>query len=273
MAGFHYYGFQIIDISDPTSPQLVGFFGSYYMDVVVSGNYAYIAGSDQGLRVIDISNPSAPFEAGAYDSCHWVTGVAVTGSSALIADFERGLRIINVSNPTMPMQISHYFAAGRAEDVVFRGDYAYLAAGNGGMKVINVSNPAHPRPVATCYPVPTALPVYLCIALSGNYTYVGNLQQGMGIIDITNPNAPMAMGYCPIGYTCYTTQDVAVSGNYAYAVWWVEDRDQFGGLKVVDVSDPFNPFIAGSLDMPDYAMGVAVRDTLVYGSCLEDFSF
>jgi hypothetical protein len=157
------------------------------------------------------------------------------------------------------------FAANyiKAKDVVFSGDYAYLAAAGGGMMVVNISDPTQPWAVAHCYVFPTAWPNYGCIALSDSYAYVGDWEQGMGIINISDPNAPIAMGYCQV-QICYVTSDIAVRGNYAYAVWWTEDRDQYFGLKVIDISNPSNPTGVGFLYMPDYAMGVAVRDTLVY---------
>ena len=157
------------------------------------------------------------------------------------------------------------FAANyiKAKDVVFSGDYAYLAAAGGGMMVVNISDPTQPWAVAHCYVFPTAWPNYGCIALSDSYAYVGDWEQGMGIINISDPNAPIAMGYCQV-QICYVTSDIAVRGNYAYAVWWTEDRDQYFGLKVIDISNPSNPTGVGFLYMPDYAMGVAVRDTLAY---------
>ena len=37
-------------------------------DVVVSGNYAYVANGEDGLQVIDVRNPAAPVRVGGYDT-------------------------------------------------------------------------------------------------------------------------------------------------------------------------------------------------------------
>ena len=56
------------------------------LGVAVSGNYAYVADDESGLRVIDITNPSSPFEAGYYDTPGYASGVAVAGNYAYVAD-------------------------------------------------------------------------------------------------------------------------------------------------------------------------------------------
>ena len=66
VAGFSPDSLAIIDISNPSSPTLVGgVTNSTYMDsatsVYVSGKYAYVAGYySDSLAIIDISNPSSP---------------------------------------------------------------------------------------------------------------------------------------------------------------------------------------------------------------------
>jgi hypothetical protein len=51
---------------------------------------------------------------------------------------------------------------------------------------------------------------------------------------------------------------VAVSGGYAYVA------DAYGGLRVIDVSDPTTPVEVGALGTPEAATGLAVSGDLVY---------
>jgi hypothetical protein len=53
-----------------------------------------------------------------------------------------------------------------------------------------------------------------------------------------------SIGFADIVY------DVALSGNYAYLA------NNTMGLRVIDVSDPYNPVSVGWLDTPGYAMAV-----------------
>ncbi len=63
-------GLQVIDISDPANPTLVGTYDTpgYARGVAVSGDHAFVADGDSGLQVIDISDPANPTLVGTYDT-------------------------------------------------------------------------------------------------------------------------------------------------------------------------------------------------------------
>ena len=96
-------------------------------DVVVSGNYAYVADGGYGLRIINISNPLSPQQVGFYDSPGYAYGAAVSGNYAYVADWFRGLRIINISNPAALLEVGFYDTPGSAYGVAVSGNYAYVA--------------------------------------------------------------------------------------------------------------------------------------------------
>ncbi|MDO9027212.1 MAG: hypothetical protein Q7U87_04955, partial [bacterium] len=58
--------------------------------VAVSGNYAYVADGDSGLRIINISNPASPTETSCYDTPGCAYAVAVSGNYAYVADGDSG---------------------------------------------------------------------------------------------------------------------------------------------------------------------------------------
>ena len=80
-------------VSLPSAPVQVGYLfpSSRAHKVVVSGDYAYVAGWSAGLRVIDVSVPSAPGLVGFYDTPGHAFDVAVVGEHAFIADHFEGL--------------------------------------------------------------------------------------------------------------------------------------------------------------------------------------
>ena len=56
-------GVQVVDISDPANPRLVGGNSAAVAnDLVISGNHVFMAGYDEGLQVFDLalSTPPAP---------------------------------------------------------------------------------------------------------------------------------------------------------------------------------------------------------------------
>src|SRR4051794_40345987 len=74
----------------------------------VSGSCAYVADGNSGLQVIDVSNPASPQRVGGYDTSGTAYGVTVSGNCAYVADFDSGLRVIDVSDPAHPQQVGSY---------------------------------------------------------------------------------------------------------------------------------------------------------------------
>jgi hypothetical protein len=79
---------RILDITDPTNPVEIGYWDApcWAQNVVVAGNYVYVADSEEGLRVIDVSYPALPVEVGYYNTPGSASGVAVAESYAYVAD-------------------------------------------------------------------------------------------------------------------------------------------------------------------------------------------
>ncbi len=78
-------------------PELVGRwpYGPAY-GVAVSGDFAYVADGDGGLRVIDVSTVSDPVEAGFFDTPGLAWGVAASGGYIHVADYDAGVEIFQV---------------------------------------------------------------------------------------------------------------------------------------------------------------------------------
>lgn len=123
------YGLQIVDISDPTHPVLVGWTttpGNAW-GLAVQGNYVYMVENYAGLRVIDVSNPDAPVQVGFCALPGEAFGVDLEDNLAYVADaYNGGLRIVNISDPTAPVEVGWYDTPGCAHDVVVNGSLAYM---------------------------------------------------------------------------------------------------------------------------------------------------
>ncbi|RIL09192.1 hypothetical protein DCC79_11765 [bacterium] len=100
--------------------------------VHVSGDTAYVADGDGGLRVIDVSNPYAPREMGWLNTPGNATGVHVSGSTAYVADWDAGLQVIDVSSSDAPREMGWLDTTGNARGVHVSGSTAYRRARWGG---------------------------------------------------------------------------------------------------------------------------------------------
>lgn len=211
-----------LDISDPSSPTLVGQTSplpDFVRGVYVSGDYAYVANEESGLCIVDVSNPATPEDVGAYDTPGWAKEVTVADGYAYIADDLHGLQVIDVSDPTNPSWVSSYTIQHRVNGVAVSGNYAYVAGGpnwNGSQ-------------------------------------YVGD---GLHVLDISNPEDLWEVGFFPASYSA---EHVVVAGNLAYITESLSENGQMigGGLRVLDISNPAAPTAIGFYDTsddPEYSM-------------------
>ena len=207
----------------------------------MSGNYAYVADLDHGLRIINISNPANPFEAGFFNPSglgDWAYTVKVAGSYVYVGGSD-GLRSINVSNPAQPTLADFFEILGGSsyKGVALAGNYAYVADGNL-LRIININNPANLYQAGFYDPPGSEYPY--TVFISGSYAYLGVGDSGVRLVNVTNPASPSGAG---IDNTPGYAWELAASGNYAYVA------DGQDGLRIINVTDKLNPSLAGFYDV------------------------
>jgi len=225
-------------VGTPSNPFEVGHYDTpgWASDVYVSGDYAYVADENSGLRIIDISDSSNPSEEGFYDTPGQAVGVYVSGDYAYVADRDSGLRILDINNPSNPFEAGFYDTHGDAHGVYVYNQYAYVADGNSGLGIIDVSNLSSIFEVNYYDTDGIARGVYV----SGDNAYIADYWSGLRIINIYDPLSLSEVGY-------YDTPGwaigVYVSGDYAYVA------DSASGLWVfeyIDLIPPNQPPVANA---------------------------
>lgn len=112
----------IVSAATPTSPTLIGSLnlGSDSNDVVVSGDYAYIASASnsQELQVVSIATPASPSLAGSLNLSDSTNAETVAGSgTTLFLGQGSTLHTISVSTPTSPSQLGSLSVGGTINDL------------------------------------------------------------------------------------------------------------------------------------------------------------
>lgn len=227
--------------------------GSSAYRVAVSGNYAYLANYNDGLRIYDVSDPSNPINVGhtnnSANPSASVQDVAVSGHHVFLANAADGLRIYDVSNPANPSNIGHT-NNGYGTAVAALGGRVLLGAS--GLRIYDVSFPSDPVQIGFTTTVPAAVED---MAVAGNLTYVANSGAGLKVFDVSSPSNPVQVGSI---YNGGFAKSVAVSGHYVYLANWQD------GLRVYDVSNPSQPVNLGHVDDGNFAQGVAMSGNYVY---------
>jgi parallel beta-helix repeat protein len=162
-----------------------------------------------------------------------IRAVAVQGSY-VYAGVGQELVVIDASNPSAMREMgASATLKGAPQGIAIDGQYAYVAAGEGGLYVIDISNPAQP-------------------VVRGNYTAAG-YAEGVAFSSeprLITPDRPRAAIGRPLA--------PPMLPRYAYMAYGS------GGLRIIDVTDPANPFEVASAFTMDYVLGVAVADGHAY---------
>ena len=255
------------------------------MDVVVSGDYAYLT-DDDGFLIVDISDKTDPQLVGSYDTDDEPRGIAidgdyayvadregglvvlsidekanpqrigscatvdawelqVSGSYVFVADSDNGLVIVDISDKTDPKQIGHHDTLKNCRDIALAGDYAYLAASEEGLIIVDISDKTNPSEVGTYDTTGSATG----ICLAGDFAYIADADNGLVIVDISDKTDPEEAGHLGTSDRSY---DVVVSGAYAFLANWNN------GVVIANITDRENPTTAGHCEI----LGSSVELTL-----------
>ena len=256
------YGFsstlEVVDVSEPTSPERVGAVvtPSVIQGLSVWGIYAYAGAGDAygysaGFHVIDVGEPAAPAIVGSVDLPSQPHGVDLGESHAYVAGGYSGLHVVDVSDPTSPTIAATLLTPGRAQGVAVAGPHAYVADWQAGLQLVDISDPVSPTIVGSVDTPGHAWGV----AVSGDYAYVADRNSGLQIVDVSDPASPTIVGGV---YTASWARRVKVLRQYVYVSHY------YSGISVVDVSDPASPEIVANVDTPGYAFDVAAAGAHAY---------
>jgi len=195
-----------------------------YHDVVISGNYAYIADS-YGISILNISNPDTLELLSTLATPGGSRVLALSGNYAFIGDELFGLIVADVSDPFSP-QIAGYYSIGywQVSDIFIQGNLLYLTVSTAGLYVFDITNPSSPV-VANIYTAPNfdAHGVFVIDSLA----YVADYWDGLAVINVKQLSHIFQITELELPDR---SLDVWVEGNYAYVV--AADS----GMRVVDVS-------------------------------------
>ncbi len=232
-------GLEIIDISDFANPTSIATcaLGRAY-DVKLSGSYAYVAAYTNGLQIIDISVPTNPAIIGKY-ICSYAQGVDVAGNYAyLVGTSYDEIRIFDVSVVTNPVLVADKNLSSSAYDVEVQGDMVCIANYSDGMTLIDLNNPSN---MVVRSQSDTAGEVLSVCALD-EYAYLASDEMGLEILNIDDLTAPVLVNritqYGDVH--CVDLYQGLLSAG-------IGDK-----LYFFDISDPVNPVIKGTEDMPGF---------------------
>ncbi len=140
-------GLQVVDISNPKSPKLVGGVGAPAIQgarsVAVALRYAYVTDSE-GLKVVDATDPGHPVAvSGAAVPIADARGVFLFRTTVLVAAGKDGLVLVDAEKVEKPKVLERFTADGAINDatgvtagITNSSFFAYVADGKNGLRVV-----------------------------------------------------------------------------------------------------------------------------------------
>jgi hypothetical protein len=249
-------GFEVADISNPLTPTHLGNIKIQGRGdlISISNNRAYVAGDTGSLDILDVSNPLAVTRLGtdSFDADR-VTGIDAHGTLLYMADRDFGMFVIDVSTPASPKGLNKNPERGEDDRVFITGDLAfYWDDFPTGVHVLNLANPRIPSRISVLKP--NGAPKE--IKSMGQYVYMAYFD--VDIYDMSNPVNPPHRIFNIQADGKGTAQDIDIQGSLGYVV------TDFGGLHVLNLSNPMNPTTIKYLPIASNVRHVSVSGTRAY---------
>ena len=93
----------------------------------LSGNYLYIAHGYEGIDVVDVSNPSSPNLVGNGSTANRALDISLEHPYAYVADRYGGLQILTIEDPLSPSVVGSLPSLGHAYGVDIDDQHAYVS--------------------------------------------------------------------------------------------------------------------------------------------------
>jgi len=210
--------------------------GSVY-DVVVSGQYAFVALGTSGLGVVDISDPTNAVYVGGRSNIGSCYRLAVQGNYLYVAGRQTGLHIVDISNPLRLKRIGGALGT-YVSTVAISGSHVYTTGQFSGLQVFGVSDPANCRKVGGLDTIPAS-----SVAVAGDRAYVVGTD-GLRVIDVSDPGNCVVLG----GFEAQYMNGAGSPAIYGSLVYVPAGGGVGFGLHIIDTSEPTNCVRVGTYD-------------------------
>lgn len=224
-----------------------------------------------GIQLWDVTDGYSPTELSSFDTgCRGVHNIWIDGTFAYLAGAEddisgRILWIVDIENPFEPELAAKWWpdvqldpAEGQRvslHDMTIQDGIAYLAYWDAGLILLDVSDPFSPTELGrtTYWPAEEGNTHAVYPNADGSLAVVGDEIFGcpsgfLRVFDTSDPTEPVQIGTLEpeIVVTCppqrevdLTIHNIWIVGDLVFASWYAL------GVRVIDISDPFNPVEVG----------------------------
>ncbi len=249
-----YDGIAVMDITDPSTPETIS---TFEMEngcdrMIILDGYGYVESYGVGFGVVNLHNGNSISWVGGYHEKGKLVCFDTHDDYIYCVDDNLGLVVMRVNDVNNIELVSSNAAYTEGIMMTIADNYLYLVTSTECypsdyyVYTFDLSNPASPVDVNCMGPFDYSTDIDAC----GSYLYLAGYDDsdcavGFAIFDFSNPEAPEFVG----SYTGSSGRagiSIEVLDDYAYF------SDYYGGLHVVDVSNPAQPVFLGNSSL-EYA--------------------
>jgi len=200
------------------------------------GDMAYVVSGNK-FHIVSLADPAHPAEVGqASWSNGWNgTSVSVIGNLAYVNP-GYGVIVYDVSDPAHLVTLANWepYPGAEVEGFLALGNIALMEIYEGNVCIVDISDLENIHTVGF-------FPYNLqAVGMVGEYVCLSYM--GLSMWDISDPTLPVQVAEVD---SQFHVRAATISGNYVYAGTWAD------GLRIIDVSNPLQPFEVGSCDSGD----------------------
>lgn len=273
-------------------------------EMIVEGDYLYIAGNDAGLHIMDISDPQNPTMAAHLLPDGFAKHIILKDTICYVldagyySDDYHGFKLFDISDPAAPEILSSFEISGTLDGMALIDTVLYISQWQN-IFIYNVADPLNPYYVAEY--------THWGFSLGDLYSYGSALYAAewgiadnvwYNIFDASDPYNLVLAGDFPNSWNCYLMHFSGQLGvlpveNQGFRIfdmhnpltpvllsetdtpgdcldgYFLNDAlyiadGESGGLRIYDVSDPAEPVFTGSSLHPNRARTIAAAEDAIY---------
>jgi hypothetical protein len=251
--GVDYYQLATVDISNPISPAIASIYLPPYgiQNFCLSGDRAYIADYDRGLRVLDISSPSSMDEIYSFNYYGMDIGLVVSGNYAYVQN-DLSLAVVDVSDIQHPRETGRLELTNHILELRIKDNIAYILKSSfKALCTVDISNPSSPT-LLDEFEAPND--DQYSLGIYDHYAYMGEADS-IRILDISDPHAITQARI----YRCDRPWHILA----VYDHYMIYNQAEYA-VEVADLTDPLHPQVIQHFNMNEYSHDAAIAENRLY---------
>lgn len=247
-----YEGFFILDVANPNQPEIISSLNisAFARAVYISGNFAYLALSDQNIFIIDISDAQNPVTVAVHEMEHLTNDLVMSDGLAWIAAGSSGIMAYDLSDPQTPVLVYQYADSGNMRTLAFVDDLLYAFDNNLGLMIFDMANLPSFNLLSTTYIDDNGAE----IDIENDILAVTLTYGGFALYDISNPSAPDSLG---MFYADMPNRQVILKDGYAFHCCG-------SAFNIFDITNPNEMTLLSSIGLSGTALSTDYWNNHIY---------